>query len=207
VFDDLKKLRGHEPPVYGLEYATDCLLLLCRRVSISYWIRRPSERPPLNLKWRSRIIDWYCCGEFAVLCCLLVWSRSWSLSTALSVYILFEIYLSLFNIVFIGKFPSINYTPASIERVILLMFLNVLQVLLAFAVLYHTWSPSYLSGHEALSQAVRILGTIAAPEQPRLIVDLQILLDLLLLVIFLASFAGQISLFRKPSGSEKESQQ
>jgi len=205
VFDDLSKLREREPRVYGLEYLVDGLLLICRRLSLSYWIRRPFEHP-LNLRQRTWVIDLYCFMELAILFGFLVWSDNRGLSTVVSGYILFEIYLSLFNIVFIGKFPKINYAPPSIERVILLMFVNVLQVIIAFAILYRSWSSSILSWPDAFSQAVRVLGTVEAPAQPRFMVDMQILLDLLLLVIFLASCVGQVGVFRRTPGTEKESQ-
>jgi hypothetical protein len=200
TFDKIRKLRNEE--VYGLEFVFDSLLVFCRCFSLSYWIRDPFERP-LRAKQRTWIIDFYCCAQLATLLGLLAWSNIRGLNTALSTYILFEIYLSLFNIVFIGKFSAINYAPTSIERVILLMFLNVLQVVAAFAVLYRSWSTPGSSTSEALSQAVRVLGTVEAPAHPRLLVDLQILLDLLLLVIFLASFAGQVGLFRRTPDSKK----
>lgn len=201
VFDKLRELRDQE--VYGLEYAIDRLLVFCRCFSLSYQIRDPFEHP-LRIKERTWVIDFYCCAQLAVLLGLLVLSNLRCLNTVLSCYILFEIYLSLFNIVFIGKFSAINYKPTSIERVVLLMFVNVLQVVVAFAVLYRVWSTSALSPFDAFSQAVRVLGTIEAPAQPRVVVDLQILLDLLLLVIFLASFAGQVGLFRRQEDHSKQ---
>jgi hypothetical protein len=82
------------------------------------------------------------------------------------------------------------------------MFLNVLHVVFAFAVLYRNWSPSPISWRHALSQAVRVLGTVEAPAQKGGLVELQILLDLLLLVIFLASFVGQVGVFRNTSQIE-----
>jgi hypothetical protein len=138
MFEDLKKLRKKD--VYGFEYLTDWILLLLRRISLSYWIRRPFERP-LKPKCRTRVIDLYCWLQLVGLSALLLGSSHRYIRTALSVYILFEVYLSLFNIIFIGKFRDINYKPQSIERVILLMFLNVLQVVFAFAVLYRAPGP------------------------------------------------------------------
>jgi hypothetical protein len=205
VFENLSKLKKADPPVYGLEYLFDFFLLVLRYLSVSYWMRFPFERQG-SVRWRNNAVDAWCCVELVVLLVLLARSNNCILNTGVCIYVLFEIYLSLFNIVFVGKFRDINYPSPSIERVILLMFLNVLHVVCVFAVLYRTWSATTMSWQHALSQAVRVLGTVEAPAQPALWVDLQILFDLLLLVIFLASFVGQVGVFRAPSGSQTKSQ-
>ena len=74
---------------------------------------------------------------------------------------------------------------------------------MAFAVLYR--ASLGLSRIEALSKSVRVLGTLEAPNAMgplALLVDLQILLDLVLLVIFLASFAGQVRVFQRSANEE-----
>jgi hypothetical protein len=203
VFGNIKKLRNEKPPVNGIEFLVDLVLLILRWFSVSYWIRYLPERWE-NPRLRNNIVDAYCSAEFVVLCTLLVYANGRLVDTIVCVYVLFEIYLSLFNILFIGKFRDINYKPPSIERVLLLMFLNVLQLVVAFAVLYRAWSPSAISWDRALSQAIRVLGTVEAPTQTRALVDLQILLDLLLLVIFLASFVGQVGVFRDAPVAKSE---
>jgi hypothetical protein len=197
----LKKLWRQEPPVRGLELLVDCLLLVLRSVSISYWIRAPFERKS-NVRWRNNLIDLYCICQLLLLAALLIWSDHFILNTCLSIYVLFEIYLTVFNIVFLRKFPDINYPPPSPERVILLMLLNVVQVLSAYAVMYRAWSFTPITWRHAVSEAVQVLGTISVPPQRAILADSQILLDLLLLVIFLANFVSQVGADRRTRGSE-----
>jgi hypothetical protein len=193
----LGELWRQPSAVGGLELWFDTVLLVLRIFSLAYWLRYPFERRNETAR-RNCLVDGYCVVEFIVLVTLLVGPLYPFVSSFLCWYFLFEIYLSLFNIVFLGKFAGINYKPPSIERDILLMFLNVLQVVVAFAVLYRTWLG--LPKIEALSAAVNVLGTVGLPPvigNLALLVDLQILLDVILLVIFLASFAGQVRVFQR----------
>jgi hypothetical protein len=193
---NLRNLWNEKLPVHGLELWFDTLLLVLRIISLSYWVREGLERRN-EIDRRNNLIDLYCCLQFLVLLALLSWSKHATANTIFCGYILFEVYLTLFNIVFLGKFEDINRKSPSIERVTLLMFLNVLHVMLSFAVLYRTWLG--LSRFDALSQAVRVLGTVGAPDTAgklAFIVDLQVLLDLLLLVFFLASFVGRVGISR-----------
>ena len=112
--------------LHGLELLFDTLLLMLRTLSLSYWLRVPFERRNDTTR-RNNIVDGYCLAELIGLSWLLLCSRHPASDKIVCAYILFEIYLSLFNIVFLGKFPNINNRPPSIERDILLMFLNVLH--------------------------------------------------------------------------------
>jgi hypothetical protein len=193
VFDDIKKFLNEESPVHGLEFLLDFSLLSLRWVSLSYLMRLPFERPR-NIPRRNNAVDCYCFTEFVFLCLLLIYSQNCILNSISSIYILFEIYLILFNIFFLRKFPDINYESPSYERVVLLMLLNVAQVTVAFAVLYRTWSPSPIPWRYALSQSIHVLGTVEAPAQRGLLVDSQIFSDLMLLVIFIANFVGRVGI-------------
>jgi len=121
-------------------------------------------------------------------------------------YVLFDIYLNLLNIVFIGKFSEINQPPLSIERSILLLMVNVVEIALAFGILYRDWLG--LSTLKGVFKAILVFGTVGYPQSSGnlvLLVALQIVLDVLLLVIIVSSFVGQLGLFsngkrRQPAG-------
>ncbi len=117
-------------------------------------------------------------------------------------YVIFDIYLNLLNIIFIGKIRAIDAPPVSIERSILLLFMNVLEVVLAFTIFYRDWLK--LSTMDALFNAILVLGTIGYPNAATgglsLLVALQVLLDLLLIVLVISSFVGQVGLFRSMTG-------
>ena len=196
---DNVRILWSDPRVKGLERFFDTFLLLLRFLSLSYLLKRFFDGPRRTM--RSSVIDAYCVLELTVLVILLVVNLGPVLESVVAAYILFEIYLNLFNIIFIGKFPAINAPPASIERSILLLFMNVLHVVVAFAVFYQHWLK--LSSVDAFFNAVLVLGTIGYPTAAVgwrcLLVSLQVLLDLVLLVLILSSFVGQVSLFRRSS--------
>ncbi|MGC3971018.1 MAG: hypothetical protein QM775_27890 [Pirellulales bacterium] len=200
-FDDFKKLWNHDT-TKGLERLFDTALLLFRRISLSYLLKRSTEGEWEKL--RTPLVDAYCVLQFVVLGGLLMWGGG-ICSIVVTCYVLFEIYLNLFNIVFIGKFSAINGPPKSIERSILLLLLNVLQVTMAFAVFYkYTCSLSVL---EAFFSSSLVLGTVGYPADikgySKLLVSLQIFMDVVLLVLLLSAFVGQISLFRNGNSTTK----
>lgn len=185
--------------VHGLELIFDTILLALRYLSISYWLRTflPAPEDPRHTV-RDNAIDAYCVLQLLALLVLLANPFGAILNSVIAGYILFEIYLNLLNIVFIGKFRDINAPPASVERGILLLSLNVLEVVLVFGVAYRDWLG--LSTVDGIFKAVLVLGTIGYPEAPGnfvLLVALQVFLDLLLLVLIVSSFVGQISLFAR----------
>ena len=191
----VKNIHG----IHGIELVFGLVLLGLRFLSLSYWLRPilPTPKSPKH-KWRDNVIDIYCIIQLVVLLILLVWSFGSIWNSVIGTYILFEIYLNLFNIVFIGKIQEINTPPSSVERSLLLLIMNVIDVVLAFSVFYRDWFD--LSKLDAFFQAVLVLSTIGYPSSTgklALIVSLQIFLDLVLIVLFVSSFIGQIGLFSK----------
>lgn len=189
-----------EGQVYGLELVVDLLLLILRYLSISYWLRaRLPEATEPKRAVRDIVIDAYSIFELIVLLVLLLANPFGPvLNTVIAAYILFEIFLMLLNIIFIGKFGGINAPPASVERSILLFGLNVLQVVVAFFIFYRDWLG--LSSVDAFFKAVLVLGTIGYPKVSGnlvLVVALQVFLDLILIVLLIGSFVGNLSLFRE----------
>jgi hypothetical protein len=192
-------------PVHGLELIFDTVLLALRYLSVSYWLRTvlPSPRHPRRTI-RDNTIDVYCIIQVVALAILLVGTFGPIVDSVIAGYILFETYLNLLNIVFIGKFPEINAPPASVERSILLLMVNVVEVVLAFGVLYRDWLG--LSRVQGIFNAILVLGTIGYPQvhgRLVLLVALQVFLDVLLLVLVLSSFVGQLGLF---SGNRNRNQ-
>jgi hypothetical protein len=197
MWDDIKSFWKVED-IHGIEFVFDPILLGLRFLSISYWLRIKLARPGSpNLHWRNNIIDIYCIIQLTLLLLLLVYPLGIIINSLIGGYILFEIYLNLFNIVFIGKIRTINAPPSSIERSILLLILNIIDVVLAFSVFYQDWLD--LSRLDAVFQAVLVFGTIGYPSSCSgnytFIVPLQIFLDLILIVLFISSFIGRIGLF------------
>lgn len=183
--------------VHGLELVVDTTLLVFTYLSISFWLRTvlPSPHDARRIV-RDNTIDAYCFAQLVVLSLLLVGQCGPIVDSVIAGYILFEIYLSLLNIVFIGKFREINAPPASVERSILLLLLNIVQIILAFGILYRDWLG--LSRLDGIFKAILVLGTIGYPDAPGslvLIVVLQVFLDVLLFVLVLSSFVGQLGLF------------
>lgn len=186
--------------IKGIELLFDTILLLLRYISISYHLRRilPGADSP-NRAVGTYAIDAYCVLQLIVLLTLVLTRFGSFTETIIAGYILFEIYLNLFNILFIGKIREINAPPSSIERSILLLLINVIQVVLCFAIFYHHWLGQ--SNMDSFFYAMLVLGTIGfptgAPGWPRLLISLQILLDLVLLLLNLTYFVSQIPHSRK----------
>ena len=83
------------------------------------------------------------------------------ITVAAATYILFEIILALANIIFVGKFEELQAPPASIERSIILLLFNLVEVVLIFAVFYK--SALGLSPGNALFQASLVSGQLVIP--------------------------------------------
>lgn len=184
--------------VHGLELFFDTGLLVLRIVSISYWLRSFLPPPGGPGTRRDNAVDLYCVSQLVVLLGLLWASFPTVVDSIITGYILFEIYLNLFNIVFIGKLGTDEAPPASIERSILLLFLNGLQVTLGFGIVYRDWL--HLSPLEGFFNSVLVMGTIGFPNAAsgwyQLFVVGQVFLDLALVVFFFSTFAGEATRLR-----------
>ena len=95
----------------------------------------------------------------------------------------------LLNVLFLTKLSFIG-PPASDERSLLLFFLNVIQAVLTFAILYHC--KLSISVGQALFKTLLVFGTIGYPVGAEKIVGFQIATDFLLLAVFLAFFVGNL---------------
>jgi hypothetical protein len=187
-------VRLWRSPAQGLELWFCTTLLALRYASVSYALKRVWRTSPRRNTW----VDVYCLLELALLIWLLCTEpRFPKLPSCVAAYIVFEAYLNLFNIAFVGKNENITRPPLSIERSIILMLLNAAQVTFAFAVFYKTYGVA-----DPLYNAVLVIGTIGAPADVLVhsIVAAQVASDILLLVLFLGTFAGQLNVFGRRGG-------
>jgi hypothetical protein len=197
VLDDFRNFQT-VTGIHGIERLFVSTLLLFRMLSVSYWLRSwlPSPRGERR-RLRNNTIDAYCLIQAIVLIALLV--NPGKLGVSIAVYILFEVFLTLANIIFVGKFKDLQAPPASIERTIILLFLNVIHTVLAFSLFYRY--ALGVSVPSAIFYASLVLGTVGYPSDlqgtAQLIVSCQIILDLILIIVMLSSFVSQIGLFRR----------
>ena len=205
--------------IHGIELVFDTCLLALRYISVSYWSKEVLLKWYLDRRgilvhrsrriWRDNLIDIYCLLQLFALWAILFRLHWPELGWLVATYILFEMYLNLFSIFFLPRQKEIgppkpcdspaavNEPSTSVERSILLLFVNVLQIALAFGIFYNK-SILGLTPSEALSSAVLVFGTVGLPSgAPPLLVALQIFLDFLLVASILASFVGQAGPFAK----------
>ena len=204
--------------IHGLELLVDIAILALRYISFSYYLKdiwlnllldyRKIGSPSQRRIWRDNVIDSYCVLQFIVLLVLLACDHHSLIARFVAAYIIFEIYLNLCSIFFLrsqkmlgsrtaaDEASAVNEPSTSVERSILLLFVNVLQVTLAFAIFYRDARPE-LSPGRAFFEALLVLGTVGYPEGFAFLIALQILLDLFLVAAILGSLIGRAGPFAK----------
>lgn len=225
----IRNLWSKESEVHGLLRVFDSTLVALRFVSVSYVLKdvvlptlwawratssgRQADAKKMRL-CRDALIDFYCICQLP----LLLFSEhffSLSVSGILAIYIVFEIYLNLLSIFFVprrktigptkpGEKPSaINEPSTSIERNILLVFVNVIELVVAFAIFYKYLTPT-LHFRDALFDAVLVFGTVGYSDhaEHRVLVAVQILLNFVLIVTILGGFVSQVTPFTKHKKDE-----
>ena len=220
--DKIRKL-WRSGQIHGIELVVDVLVLACRYLSLSYWLKdrwlrsfldrytRLADEDPKRRVLRDNLVDLYCVFQAVILLVLLLRSSRTLANSIASAYIVFEIYLNLFSIFFLPRQlhfgrattaddpAAVNEPSTHLERSVLLLLINVLQVAMAFAVFYRDMKPT-MSATTAFFNAVCVLGTVGySNDAPALLVVLQVFLDLLLLSMILGSLVGQGGPFSKRS--------
>src|SRR5262249_32332238 len=148
-------------------------------------------------------VEIYVFGRLLILFLLLVivplnhlWG-DWVVSF-IAMYVLFELYVVLFQITFLSKFEFVA-KPKSVERSLLLFIINVAEVVIAFAIFYRVVYG--LRVGKAIENAILVFGTIGFRKDEIVdtssIVSVQIVLDFLLLAVFLATLVGRVGPFGK----------
>lgn len=185
--------------VHGIERLFVGAILLLRALSLSYWMRLLLPWPRTSRhRVRDNVVDVYCVFQLALVVDMLAYWPLGKFPIAVGAYILFEVFLVNLNIIFVGKFPQIQAPPASIERTIILLFINVLEVVGVFAIFY---TNAGLNPTDAIFSSTLVLGTVGYPElkgSARLIIALQIFLDLTLGLLLLSTVAAHMGFFRRP---------
>lgn len=205
--------------IHGIELVFGSCLLALRYISFSYWSKdvllkwllewRDISDQRSRRVWRDNLIDNYCLLQLLVLFVILCWFAWSATGWFVATYILFEIYLNLFSIFFLSRqrrigppkpsdrLLAVNEPSTSVERSIILIFVNVLQVTVSFGIFYKKVMPG-LTPSGAFANAVLVLGTVGTPSgAPPLLVASQIGLDFLLVALILGSFVGQAGPFAK----------
>jgi hypothetical protein len=139
----------------------------------------------------KRLVGGYVLIITLVLACLLYWSDSLPrVSVGLAGWFLASTIIVLFNVLFLSKLPFIG-PPRSPHRTLILFMVNVIQLVLAFAIFYRFALPK-LSNMDAVFNALLVFGTIGYPKGANLVVGSQIFLDFVLLAVFLAFVVGKL---------------
>jgi hypothetical protein len=194
--------------IRGLEWLFVFSVHLLHIITISGWIKfalDPLTRPPdrEELACRNKAIETWVVFEFLTLLLLvLLPAPIGCLRILVASYILFEILLNLCSIIFVGKLADVYPPTPSIERSLLLFGFNVLQVIFIFAIFYR--ATFGLKPQEAIFQAALVLGTIGSPTLDAAydgwwVIAFQILTNLVLLVVFLAAYVGNLGAFKRTS--------
>lgn len=102
-------------------------------------------------------------------------------------YFLASTIVILLNVLFLTK---IFGAPASNERTLLLFIINVIQIILAFAIFYRRQLG--LRTGQAFFEVLRVFGTLGYPEGAEFIIGCQITIDFMLFAVFLSFFVGNL---------------
>lgn len=190
----------------GLERMFHCFLIVLRLFSLQYWLiaffgnagDEDSRRRRRRRRHRDMAVDVAVLAQCATVELMWYFAPTPRLGAAsfAAAYLLFCLYLSLFNIVFFSMLPSVNKPTTSAGRSLLLLLFNVLQVTFSFALFYrYTFQ---LEAAEGLFGSFLVLGTVGVPdvaaEAHTFLVPLQIVLDLLLFAFVVVVVVGQIKL-------------
>jgi hypothetical protein len=180
--------------VSGLERYTALALRSSMFLSLGYWVTRLFSDPIAYSAIELYVLLW-----LAVLLVVINSAEIAIWSVVIASYCGIELYAYLLNIVFTSKYRSPSKVK-SVERSLLLFFLNAAEINVWFGVLYRFTMPN-LKPQEAFQMALLVFGTLgtpqpeAKPEFLDLIVIFQIGLDFIFIVILAGSIVGKLRAF------------
>jgi hypothetical protein len=174
---DIKVIRRE---LRGIEWFVATILYLLWYTLLSYWLSRCVS------KGRPRIIEYY------VVSCVGItvanwWCGPWCWLSVLCSYFAGSTIVTLLQVVFLSKVVGDVESP---ERSLLLFICNVVQIVFMFASWYQLVGG--YAGEEALFYSMLILATAGYPPNARMIVELQITSDIVLVAVFLAHILGKL---------------
>jgi hypothetical protein len=169
--------------VYGIEKRFDLSIFALSFFALSRFLQFFWGKKGQDPRW---FIEAYVLTIVVVPMFLLCWSNCWSATVAS--YLLASTFVVLFNVVFLSKLLG---PVQSNERTLLFFLLNVIQVVLTFAILYRVTVPN-LSYLQAIFKALLVFSTISYPKESEVVAGLQIVVDFVLLAVFLSHFVGRL---------------
>jgi hypothetical protein len=210
------RLTWEHRQVGGLEKILDLVLVGLQLLSISYLIKLsitdPShisepDRTRARYQFALRIEIWVI-AQLLALIAICYWGNGNGYGCIAAGYFLFEMYLVMFNTVFVRKLEGVGTVPLSAERTLFLFIVNAVQIVLCFAVFYQ-WQLG-LSPQAAVVAATLVFGTLGHPiqtEGPTAFVGwpwliLQVFVDFLFVVLFVAGVVGSIHPFTGRHGDD-----
>lgn len=201
----------HSPQVEGLEKLADLCFHFLRITVVSDWIRFWLHDVKLDRRSRDGVIEVFISLELILLIILLFYPQERSIiPSIIASYIIYCLFVNLFNIVFVGKLGVLSPT-SSVERSLLIFVINVAEIVVAFSILYRYWF--IIDPVQALFYALIVFGTIGHPVETdplkphaydgALLVGTQIAVDVIFLAIFLSAFVGRLKAFDRMAGEKK----
>jgi hypothetical protein len=179
----------------GLERYTALALRASMFLSLGYWVTRLFSGPKTYIA-----IELYVLLRLAVLTVLLINSAEITVCyVMIASYCGVELYAYLLNIVFTSKYRQSPVKVKSVERSLLLFFLNAAEINVWFGILYCFIMQK--NSAEGLHTALLVFGTLGAPQlDPKpefldMIVTLQIALDFVFVVILAGAIVGKLRAF------------
>jgi hypothetical protein len=209
--EDVEKI-WRSTDVSGLERCWDVAIRFLQIITVGFWVRlaltRKMERPKavdIHVIVRAVLLT------FALFIFVQYYPR---VCTAFAIYVLYEMYLALLNIVFISKFGFIP-PVASIERSLLLLLINAAEINLAFATFYRAVNSNW-DATQALATAVLVFATAGHPlpltgpapgDSNNWIVISQVALNFVFIAIVVGALAGQLRGFKTAADPHRSPQQ
>lgn len=180
--------------VFGIERYTALVLRSFMFLSLGYWVTRLFSGPKSYIAVEVYVVLWL------VVLAVLINTEDITIGyVIIATYCGIELFAYLLNVALMRKY-SFAGKVKSVERSLLLFFLNATEINLWFGILYRYMMPN-LKPADALNTALLVFGTLGTPQpdpKPELlnqIVNLQIALDFIFIVILAGSIVGKLRAF------------
>ena len=204
----------YSPEVYGLEKIVDLIFQFLRITIVSDWIRFWLHNAQLGRRYRDRVIEVFILLELVLLIVLLLYPENTTITPpVIAAYILYCLFINLFNIVVVGKLDVLPQT-SSVERSLLIFIINAAEIVVAFSILYRYWFT--IDRIPALFYALLVFGTLGHPVETNplkqdafdgaLLVGAQISVDVTFLAIFVSAFVGRLKAFDRMRERKQDEQ-
>jgi hypothetical protein len=177
--EEIRQLRG-------IERLVAIVVFLLLYAQLSYWLCHNPIADGLSrrvTKARNRIIEWYVIASVVITITNFAFGP-WLWLSVLCAYLTVSTMITFLQVLFLSKIFGDVESP---ERSVILFICNVVQIVFMFAGWYQL-----VGVDDALFYSMLVLATAGYPQNVRLIVELQITSDLVLLAVFLAHILGKV---------------